>query len=526
MRTESGMLPAWARAVSVCVMLLWSLTALAQGFTPQFDAELDPWTTGDGDGGDNFGRALAQDGDWLAVGAPGNVLPDPDSITGTSQGTVYLYQRVGPNWEYRQTLLVPDPVHGATFGLSLAMLDDLLIAAAPRSSVPGPVDAGLVYQFSRDQSGRWNWTGTFESAAPSADGNFGQALLLRSATELLIGAPGESDRSQTGAGAVYQFIQTDGRWQLQTRLVAQVAEAGARFGSSLGLLGNDLLVGVPRAESDDRGAVERLSLATGASVARTLSTLGADSGFGEALFSSGNFIAVGAPNAAVGGTSGAGAVALFRGADLGAAPEILGSQVVEAQARFGEALWISGARLWVGAPQADVPPGFDEGVVEYYDLALPTAVFEGALVNPFPGLSGRLGKAIRIDSAGTVMLGADIDKVGPNNGQGSVSIFTPAGAGYGPPERLTRGDGASLERFGSSVVVEREWAVVSSFLERTEVGAEAGAVYVYRRVDGQWQRYQRILSPDPAVEQRFGASLALLGDRLLVGAYWDRSQGP
>ncbi len=520
------MLPVWAVVVSVCAALSLAGAVHAQPAIPLFDAELDPWTTGDGAGGDNFGRTVVQDGDWLAVGAPGDVLPDPNSITGASLGSVYLYARDGGGWSLAQTLRVPDAVNGATFGLSLAMAGDLLIVAAPRSNVLGPNDAGTVYSFRRDGGGVWQFESRLDSAEPVGDGNFGHALLLLSATELLISAPGEADRGELGAGAVYRFTYDGASWQQQSRMVAESAEAGARFGWAMTRWGSDLLVGVAFAGADNAGAVDRLSLPTGTPIDRLSSPFAAQGNFGFALHASASLLAVGAPSANVTAIDGAGAVALYRDPALALPPELLNAQMVEAQARFGEALWVDATRLLVGAPQADVAPGFDEGMVEYFDVSGVAALFQGALSNPFPGLSGRLGKAIAVDGSGDLLIGADLDRVGPNNAQGSLSLFRVAGQGYAAPERITRGDGAYLERFGSSVSVDRQWAAVGSFLERTvDGGAEAGAVYLYRRVGGQWLRHQRLQSPQPAVEQRFGISLSLVGQRLLVGAYWDASLG-
>lgn len=520
------MLPVWGRAVCLCVVMLFAGNSFGQPAAPEFDAELDPWTSGDGAAGDNFGKAIAQAGDWLAVGAPGDVLADATSITGSSQGTVYLYQRIAGNWEFAQRLQVPDAIPGAAFGLALALQGELLAAAAPRSRRSGVTDAGEVHLYQLDGAGLWQLSATAQSPLPATDGNFGQSLLMLSPTQIVIGAPGEAAGGQSAAGAAYLFTESGGQWQQQTRIVADVAESGARFGSALAALGSDLLVGVPGAGADDAGAVDLCALPSGANLQRVSSSLGPQGQFGTTLDADSNLVIVGAPNATVAAIDGAGAVAVYRNADLSMFPELLNSQVVESQARFGDSVRIDGNRIQIAAPQADVAPGFDEGIVEYYDVSAPVALFEGVLSNPFPGLSGRLGKTIVVDdSTGGLLLGADIDRVGPNNAQGSVSLFARQGLNYAAPLRLTRGDGAYLERFASAVAVDQEWAVVSSFLERTEAGAEAGSAYVYRRIDGQWQRYQRLLSPDPAVEQRFGVALSLQGEQLLIGAYWDATLG-
>ncbi|MCB1627820.1 MAG: hypothetical protein KDI51_02045 [Xanthomonadales bacterium] len=510
-------------ALALSVGLALTITAHAE-VPLQEQQRLSPWTTGDGTAGDGFGIALAQDGDWLAVGAWGKVVAVPDVLNGLAQGETYLYRRVGGAWEATQDLSLPDLAENANFGAALALRGDRLLVAAPRLFVDGQEEAGRVYLYEHDGNGQWLLSARIDSLLPQFDGRFGTAVAWLDDEHFAVGAPREVDRGQGGAGRVHVYVESAGDWVLQQTLLPATADAEARFGAALAEVGGGLLVGSPQAGPDNRGAVDRFIAGTLQLQPRVATPVGAGAGFGSALATDGTLVAVGAPLSEVAAEPGAGQVVLYP-AGLDAGPgQTLQSPIPADQARYGAALTIADGRLWVGEPQADVGLDPDDGKVHVYPLSMGAAGVPLSLSAPAPGPSGRLGTALAVEADGSLLAGADLDKVGPN-GQGSVQRFQAQGGGFDPPVRIDRGDGAYLERFGSAVAISGSWAVASSFLERTEAGSEAGAVYLYQLVDGQWQRFQRLLSPDPAIEQRFGVSVALDGERLAVGAYWDALGG-
>lgn len=516
---------------AACLRLLLVLLLAMGGHTlpaqspMRVEQTLLPWTSGDGAAGDGFGIALAEDGDWLAIGAYGKVLAAPGVLNGLAEGRVYLYQRQGGSWVASQELALPDPEGEVNFGAALALRGDALLVAAPRWPTGGQPEAGRVYLFRDDGLGQWSLEATLDAPAPQSDGRFGSSLVWLDEQRFAVGAPRENDRGAAGAGQVHVYQHGIGGWTFAQTLLPTTAEAEAAFGSALALSADSLLVGSPGAGAQDSGAVDRFGLPGLVSTLRTPSPLGPGAGFGQALAAGDAAVAVGAPLATVASEFGAGQV-LYYPNGLDAAPlPALASAFPESQARFGAALALRAGRLWIGEPQADVAAAPDEGIVHVLPQLSGGTLGSAVMLNaPSPGLSGRLGTALAVEADGSLLAGADLDRVGPN-GQGSVQRFAVDGAGFAAPERIDRGDGAYLERFGSAVAVAGEWAAAGSFLETTEAGAEAGAVYLYRQVDGSWERFQRLLSPDAATEQRYGIALALDGDRLLVGAYWDASQG-
>jgi hypothetical protein len=274
--------------------------ARAQAVQPDPDALLAP---GDASSYDNFGAALAINGDWLAVGATG-----VDLEGARNAGAVYLFQRQGGAWR-EVTRLLPDPAQvDGRFGSALAFDGDTLAVGAPYEYNPGSGNAsGAVYVFVRSRN---NWSKSARLAV--TDGMpfdlFGGALALRGDT-LAVGArAADSPQGQRDAGAVY-ILRRDGEaWRLQARLSASDRRAFDHFGHALAFAGDELLVGAPDVD------------------------------------------APGAPNS--------GLVYRYRNTGAGwSEQERLTPQEIKAEARFGYAFSIDGDLLAVLAPQEYRPSG-------------------------------------------------------------------------------------------------------------------------------------------------------------------------
>lgn len=82
---------------------------------------------------------------------------------------------------------------------------------------------------------------------------------------------------------------------------------------------------------------------------------------------------------------------------------------------------------------------------------------------------------------------------------------------------------ADRKSFGSYVSIDGDTALVSDYLETTALGANVGAVYVFRRVSGSWTLEKRLQSFDPAANEQFGYGVALDGDTAAIGVWNDNS---
>ena len=83
---------------------------------------------------------------------------------------------------------------------------------------------------------------------------------------------------------------------------------------------------------------------------------------------------------------------------------------------------------------------------------------------------------------------------------------------------------ASMDRYGASVAINGSWCAVGAPGD-VDLGAEAGAVYVFRWDGAAWSPPTKLHASDGAAGDHFGVSVSLSGDRLVVGAPDHQDQG-
>ncbi len=85
-------------------------------------------------------------------------------------------------------------------------------------------------------------------------------------------------------------------------------------------------------------------------------------------------------------------------------------------------------------------------------------------------------------------------------------------------------DRGSNDRFGYSVAVDGDYAIVGAYLEDNLYGSggqsykDAGAAYILSQKSGQWKVVQKLTSKDNAIDDFFGFSVSISGHAAVVGA--------
>ena len=188
--------------------------------------------------GDGFGRAVAIDGDTIAVGA------EHDDHGGVANaGSVYVFVRTGRTWAMERKLVAPVPLTEAHFGHSLALEGDTLAV--------GTWATETVYVFER--TGAWWAEPHILRAMPEQAGNFGHSLALNG-DRLVVGAEWRwSPSAQLAAGGASVFERVNQDWVLEQELAAADPGGDDAFGSSVAIAGDLIVVGSPQ---DDDGSSE------------------------------------------------------------------------------------------------------------------------------------------------------------------------------------------------------------------------------------------------------------------------------
>jgi hypothetical protein len=173
-------------------------------------------------------------------------------------GGVAVFVRAGAGWSIESMIQGPAP--GVGFGLSLAMSGDTLVVGAPTATIGGTADAGRVYVY-RWIGTEWIETQILTADPPKPGERFGTSLAL-DGNRLVVGAPA-SDRSgipQSGAAWVFESTSGAGsppQFTQAALLVVSNPASGDALGQSVALAGDTVGVGVPGLDAAgvDKGGV-------------------------------------------------------------------------------------------------------------------------------------------------------------------------------------------------------------------------------------------------------------------------------
>jgi hypothetical protein len=184
---------------------------------------------------ERFGRAVALDGDTLAVGARERSTP-------ADSGVVLVYARESDAWREQARLIPPGDERDDGFGTALALDGDTLVAGAPTETNARGTNAGGAYVFTR-RGETWGHAGTIRGTSGSDDNQFGTSVALEGETALV--------GSRTSA-APSAFSRRGGRWTERTTAASDHGGLPARTVTAMALDGGRALVGVAGTTTGDR----------------------------------------------------------------------------------------------------------------------------------------------------------------------------------------------------------------------------------------------------------------------------------
>lgn len=132
-----------------------------------------------------------------------------------------------------------------------------------------------------------------------------------------------------------------------------------------------------------------------------------------------------------------------------------------------------------------------------------------------------MGKSISLDGT-TIVAGA---YAAQTTRPGSAHVFELQAGDWVQTARLIASDGGPGDEFGNSVGVSGKTIVVGSEYHDTAAGSNSGAAYVFEKLDGKWVQTQILAPHDAAQSKRFGEYVAISGDVIVVGNRFDADRG-
>lgn len=477
---------------------------------------LDPGPATD----NSFGYSVAISGTRVIVGGPG------DDSDGDSTGRAFVYDLVVGTPSIPVAVLQnPTPRGSDRFGSSVAISGERIVVGAFLDDT-GATDSGSAYVYDLGASAPLVPVATLSNPDPASRDWFGRSVSI-SGTRVLVGAVGDS-ASASGPGSAYLY---DLLSRTPTVPVAALSNPNPGefkdFGDAVAVSGMLAVVGTDWGA----GAVLVYDLASGtpAAVVTVLANPdpnpNARTGFGSSVTISGTRVVVGAHREFY-GVPEVGSVYVY---DLSsAAPTVfvakLNNPSPASNDRFGFSVAISGTRVMVGAP-ADDADATDSGSAYGYDLlgatpAAPTAT----LHDPGPALIDQFGISAAI-SGTRLVVGANLEDTGAID-TGSAYLFDLSSGTPGLPVATLRNPTPEQQdEFGGAVAVSANRVVLGASRDRTG-GTYAGSVYVYDLASATPSLPAITLNnPDPDVGDRFGYSVAISGNWVVVGAPFDDAVG-
>ncbi len=182
---------------------------------------------------------------------------------------------------------------------------------------------------------------------------------------------------------------------------------------------------------------------------------------------------------------------------------------------FGQAVSLSGNRAAVGASYHDGLAD-NAGAVYVYEYDGSSWILSQKLTADDGAVSDQFGYAVSMDGD-TLMVGAfrDDDNSGDS---GSVYVFEYLGDAWTQTQKLIASDGDNSDWFGFAISLENNRAMIAANND-DDLGERSGSVYEFVYINGSWVEAQKLLASDGGANEKFGQSLSLSGNRLLVGAY-------
>ncbi|SEJ43417.1 Por secretion system C-terminal sorting domain-containing protein [Dyadobacter koreensis] len=194
-----------------------------------------------------YGSSVSVSGSFAIVGAVGESKDSTGQFIKDYAGAAYiLYDDFG-NWRQVKKIVAPDRQSVDNFGAAVSISGNYAVV----SSIWQNNGEGAVYIFKKDQGGldNWGFVKKVVASVPTRDDWFGYSVGI-SGDNLVVGSFGDDEDAQEGsilnaAGSAYLFNKNQGgadQWGLVKKLTASRRTANDIFGSVVSISGDYVIV--------------------------------------------------------------------------------------------------------------------------------------------------------------------------------------------------------------------------------------------------------------------------------------------
>ncbi len=490
---------------------------------------------------ERFGSSAAIDGDIAIVGASGA------NDNTTVQGAVYVFERTDSTWQ-QTARIVPEPSYGGNyFGCSVAIDRETAVVGSYGDDFYGQ-NSGAAYIIEK-VAGNWQIVASLFADDAAAGDAFGSSVSI-DGQHVVIGSK-YNDEKGISSGASYVFRGHDGNWVQIAKLTAAETNSGDHFGTSLDIYRGTLVVGADNAgnggytpggahgfdlvdsDCNGNGVPDDCDISAGTSPDCNLNgTPDECEPFGNNSFDCSHLdsdCVLGVCNLETG-------LCETTAANDGSACDDLNPCTEDDVCASGECMGTirDCSEYDIECLSATCDPGTGlceppevvndcnaNDIPDECEVALGFGYSK--FVTPDGGTNDLYGFSIDVDGRVAIIGAPDASPAGTAKA-GSVYVLENVDGVWQHLQHLTANDGTTDDRFGYSVSLDGDAMVVGANRD-DENGWASGSAYVLMSTNGMWQQIAKLTPNDPASVDFFGTSVAIRGDTILIGAHYDKDHG-
>jgi hypothetical protein len=219
--------------------------------------EVQKIVASDRDAEDFFaGDSITIEGNYAVVGAKYEDEDETGMNILESAGSAYIFERDGSGtWNEVQKIVASGREFGEWFGSAVSISGNVLIVGASNEYLVGNTAAqyGAVYVFERDGSGNWNEVQKIRPSYLEHLSKFGNSLDIEGNT-LIVGAYLMSIGSIGDGGAAFMFEKDGaGIWNQVAEMYDSDVNSSDYFGYKVAISGENAIVGAYKEDEDENG---------------------------------------------------------------------------------------------------------------------------------------------------------------------------------------------------------------------------------------------------------------------------------
>ncbi|KAL7551931.1 hypothetical protein ACHAWF_015137 [Thalassiosira exigua] len=428
----------------------------------------------------NFGESVAIFGDTAVIGSPGE----------HQGGSAHIFTRNEDAWSYGTKLVPPNRASLDNFGRSVGIYDNTVVVSRHGDG------GGSAPIFIRNANG---WVHQTKLQSPDDGSHFGRSVAIHGQS-VVVGMIHDS-------GSAHIFSRVGDDWAHQAKLTAPFL-GGFKFGISVGIHGDTVIVGAPVWHSNSPNGLEGTvpppetdgpgSPWWDDGLERRLRRVNAEAA-SDYVWPAGRSLE--GPSSAH--------VFVRNGLDWSYHTSLLDPDESDSD-EFGEGVAIHSGTFIVGGERRTYAfaPRLTDAILQASAVQLDTS---RAI------LAQDSTKNVAIYDS-TAVVGAQTN----DSEKGEVFVFVKfeANGKWLQQDVLKAPDGVDGEYFGRSVWIHADSIVVGAPYD-DDNGEKSGSAYIFVRVGGQWKYQSKLLAPNGAAEDRFGWTVALHKDTVVIGAVGD-----